>query len=70
MGTPARASFDEPGLCQILVCLRDRHVIDAELRGETTNWWQPRANRQLARCDTIDDLLMQLHEKRLAIAFR
>ena len=45
-------------------------VKDTELLGEPPHRRQPCTGRQFAGGDTIDDLLVQLHEKRAAIAFR
>jgi hypothetical protein len=66
----AGAAFHETRLGEVLVGLRDRHMVDAELRGEPPNRRQACAGGQIARCDAIDDLLVQLQEERPAIALR
>ena len=70
MRPAAGAAFDKARLGEILVGLRDRHVVDAELLGEPPHRRQPCTGRQFAGGDAVDDLLVQLHEKRAAIAFR
>ncbi len=63
-------AFDETRFGKVLVGLRDRHMVDAKLRSEPPDRREAGAGSQLARGDAVDDLLVQLHEKRAAIAFR
>jgi hypothetical protein len=68
--TTARTALDETCLGKILVRFRNRHVIDAELLGEAPHRRQSRARRQFASGDAVDNLLVQLQEKRPPIALR
>jgi hypothetical protein len=70
MRPAAGAAFHETRLGEILVGLRDRHVVDAELLGQPPHRRQPCTGRQFARRDAGDDLLVQLHENRAATALR
>jgi hypothetical protein len=63
-------ALDEARLGEILVRLRNRHVIDAELLRKASHRRQPRAGSQFPGGDAVDNLLVQLQEERPAIAFR